>query len=437
MPSNRNMSKLIECFTLFWFCSSLLIIPSCTAADTVAANQTIRDGETIVSAGGNFELGFISPGSSKNRFLGIWYKKISTPTIIWIANRETPINTTSGLLRFDSMGNLVVLNGNASIIWRSNSSRSARNPVAQLLDTGNFVIRDESAENFFWQSFDYPGNTLMPGAKLGKDLVAGLERSVSSWKGDDDPSAGDYKFQLDISGYPQLFLWKNSTESFRFGPWNGVRFSGMPSFGPNPIYSNEFVLNEKEIYYEYKLIDSSASMRITMAPGGQAQRFTWINRTQDWQLYLTYQADDCDRYALCGPYGSCDVNLSPPCECLKGFEPKFGQAWENTDWSSGCVRKTQLSCGNGDVFVKYSEMKLPDTRDSWFNVSMNLEECKEMCLNNCNCTAYTNTDIRGSGSGCLLWFNDLIDIGKQKENPQEVYVRMPASELGNENFVYK
>ena len=29
----------------------------------------------------------------------------------------------------------------------------------------------------------------------------------------------------------------------------------------------------------------------------------------------------------------------------------------------------------GDGFVKYSGVKLPDTRNSWFNESMNLKEC--------------------------------------------------------------
>ena len=45
------------------------------ALDTITVNQNIRDGEAITSAGGSFELGFFSLGNSKNRYLGIWYKK--------------------------------------------------------------------------------------------------------------------------------------------------------------------------------------------------------------------------------------------------------------------------------------------------------------------------------------------------------------------------
>ena len=45
------------------------------ALDTITVNQNIRDGETITSAGGSFELGFFSLGNSQNRYLGIWYNK--------------------------------------------------------------------------------------------------------------------------------------------------------------------------------------------------------------------------------------------------------------------------------------------------------------------------------------------------------------------------
>lgn len=37
-------------------------------------------------------LALFSPGSTKNRYLGIWYKKISIKTVVWVANR---LNTGS------------------------------------------------------------------------------------------------------------------------------------------------------------------------------------------------------------------------------------------------------------------------------------------------------------------------------------------------------
>ena len=403
------------------------------AVDTLTVNQIITDGETITSAGGSFELGFFSPDSSKNRYVGIWYKKVATRTVVWVANRQIPLTDSSGILKVTDWGTLVILNGTNTTIWSSNSSRPAQNPNAQLLDSGNLVMKngnDSDSENFLWQSFDYPCNTLLPGMKFGRNRVTGLDRYLSSWKTTDDPSIGNFTYRLDPGGSPQLLVRNGSTVTFRSGPWNGLRFSGFPQLRPNSVYSYAFIFNDKETYYTFELVNSSVITRLVLSPEGYAQRFTWIDRTSDWILYSSAQTDDCDSYALCGVYGICEINRSPKCECMKGFEPKFQSNWDMADWSDGCVRSTPMVCQKSNGFLKYSGVKLPDTRNSWFNESMNLKECASLCLGNCSCTAYTNSDIRGGGSGCLLWFGDLIDIREYTENGQDFYIRMAKSELG-------
>lgn len=45
--------------------------------------------------------------------------------------------------------------------------------------------------------------------------------------------------------------------------------------------------------------------------------------------------------------------------------------------------------------------------------------------------AFANSDIRGAGNGCVLWFRDLIDIRSPNETGgQDLYIRMSAAELG-------
>lgn len=58
------------------------------------------------------------------------------------------------------------------------------------------------------------------------------------------------------TGYPQLFEREGGALHSRLGPWNGVGFRGFPIHNPNPVYSVEFVVNEKEIYYRYQLKSS-------------------------------------------------------------------------------------------------------------------------------------------------------------------------------------
>uniref|UniRef100_A0A6M2EUV0 Receptor-like serine/threonine-protein kinase n=1 Tax=Populus davidiana TaxID=266767 RepID=A0A6M2EUV0_9ROSI len=424
----------MDYFRELLFCSSLLliIIPS-TAVDSISTTQPFRDGDSIVSASGSFKLEFFSFVGSINRYLGISYNQISATTIVWVANRGTPLNDSSGVLRITSQGILILVDQSGSTIWSSNSSRSARNPIAQLLDSGNLVVKEEgdvNLENSLWQSFDYPGDTFLPEMKLGRNKATSLDRYISSSKSVDDPSRGNYTFRLDPAAYSELIMREGSSEKFRSGPWNGMRFSGTPQLKPNPIYTYRFVYDGDEEYYTYNLVNSSFLSRMVINQDGNIQRFTWIDRTQSWELYLSVKNDNCDRYALCGAYATCSINNSPVCGCLEGFSPNVSKDWDTMDWSSGCVRKTPLNCSE-DGFRKFSGVKLPETRKSWFNRTMSLDECRSTCLKNCSCTAYANLDISiNGGSGCLLWLGDLVDMRQINENGQDIYIRMAASELG-------
>ncbi|KAK1391464.1 G-type lectin S-receptor-like serine/threonine-protein kinase [Heracleum sosnowskyi] len=424
----------MEGTAIILLCSCLLsILMFNSAADTITANQTISDGQTIVSAGGWFEMGFFSPkGNPKKRYFGIWYKKISNGTVVWVANRETPIANTSGIIKVSSMGIVVSTNQSTNIqIWSSNYSRSVKNPVAQLLDTGNLVFWDENDQiDFVWQSFDHPTDTFLPGMKLGYDLVTGADRYILPWKSDDDPAPGNYTYRVDKKGFPQVILWKDTVPLVRNAPWVGSRYSNNSVREYNGIYGERFVISEKEVYNVFDvLIIESPITRLTLTPSGIPTRYIWNTENHDWTQYKIFQVSDCDFYGICGTNGVCNVDKSPRCECMEGFDPKIPEDWAKADWSHGCSRNVQLECGNGDGFVKYSGVKLPDTRWSWYNMSMSLVECEDKCLKDCNCTAYSNIDTSNGGSGCLLWFGGLIDMQGFSEDGQDLYVRMAASEL--------
>ncbi|XP_052206838.1 G-type lectin S-receptor-like serine/threonine-protein kinase At4g27290 [Diospyros lotus] len=320
---------------------------------------------------------------------------------------------------------------NLTSIWSSNTSRHVKNPIAQLLDSGNLVVKDandDNPENFLWQSFDYPTDTLLPGMKIGKNLATGRDWYLSSWKSSDDPGQGLFTYWLDIHGYPQFWGSNGSVFWYRSGPWNGLRFSGDPSLKKNSIYRFNFVVDKREIYYSYDLLNSSVISRFLIRENGLVQRWTWVDG-RGWVLYLSGPTDACDYYAVCGAYGRCNVNQSPICGCLERFVPRFPNEWAMGVASNGCVRRTPLDCASGDGFLEYTGVKLPDTQHSSFNESMNLKECYTVCLRNCSCMAYATLNITGEGSGCLLWFEDLIDIRQFTENGQIIYIRVASSEL--------
>ena len=92
----------------------LLFSRFCNTANTLTLSQSVCDGgtRTLVSKDGSFELGFFSPGSSRNRYVGIWYKNIPVRTVVWVANRNNPINDSSGFLMLDNTGNVVLVSNN-------------------------------------------------------------------------------------------------------------------------------------------------------------------------------------------------------------------------------------------------------------------------------------------------------------------------------------
>jgi hypothetical protein len=405
----------------------------CIAADTLYPGQSISGVQTLISSGQTFELGFFSSDNNKSRYLGIWYKK--TPDVlVWIANQKNPLTDVSGVFTISNNGTLILLDQRNDTIWYSNSSRAAQTPVAQLLDSGNLVLKDNltsSSEDYLWKSFDYPLNSWLPGMTIGKDTSNGLDRFLTCCRDSDIESPGDFTYKFDYKGLPQMFLKSGSKKIFRTGPWNGVRFSGidisvLKYF--SPILSNKELLG-------YKFVDRTKYYRAVLSHPGIVNLTELMAGSTKWAPWAKVPSDLCDHYGWCGANSVCrSFNYSiSTCKCLEGFTPKSPEEWKLLNYSSGCVRRTPLECQRKDEFMTLKHVKLPDLLEFWLNKSMSTKECKAECLKNCSCTAYANSDISGGGNGCLIWFGDLIDIkgfSKDNENPgQDIYIRLPASEL--------
>ncbi|KAH6775496.1 hypothetical protein C2S52_013057 [Perilla frutescens var. hirtella] len=408
----------------FLLICSVIIHTISGANDAINISWSIRDGETLVSSGGMFELGFFSPRNSTNRYVGIWYKNIPLiefETVVWVANREAPLITKSGILKVMEPGILALLNETDGLIWSTNASRTARgNPTAQLLNSGNLVVKDADDDrpenlNFLWQSFDYPSDTFLAGMSLGWNLETGREIYLSAWRSSADPEPSEFTAHLDHSGYPQIVIKRGESIQYRFGPWNGVRFSGVAGTRNNPTLT----MNKNEVKYKEENVDPTALTKTTLSPSGIGQRWTWNNQTSSWIIY-NMTMDNCDGYNLCGANGICNVGKSPNCACIDRFVPNR---------LDGCVRRRALNCG-GDVFVKYSGIKLPDSRNSSFiDERMPLADCEAECSRKCSCTAYTQLDIREAVSGCLFYHADLVDIRSLNQGGQDLYIRIASADL--------
>ncbi|XP_021668412.2 G-type lectin S-receptor-like serine/threonine-protein kinase At1g11410 isoform X5 [Hevea brasiliensis] len=414
--------------------SSLLVLHFAfsSSRDTITINQTLHDGDFLISRENNFALGFFSTGSSSFRYLGIWYHKVREQTVVWVANRDDPIYGSSGVLSIDLYGNLVLhgYHNQKAPVWTTNVSVEVTDYcVAQLLDTGNLILVRDKSKSTVWESFDHPTDTMLPGMKLGLNRRTGMGRFPVSWRSADDPGTGNFSLQINPKGSPQVFIYWGIKYIWRSIAW--------PLKSYADISNVSFVNNQNETYVVYSVSDASVILRVILDYSGLLKKLIWHEKDGKWNEFWSVPKSPCDPYGHCGTYGICDPEFLSrrfECDCLPGYEPKSPRDWHILkDASGGCVRKRLEStslCGHGEGFVKVANVKVPDTSAAvWVSTNMSPRDCEKNCRRNCSCSAYASIDIAGKETGCLTWYGKLMDTVQNREEGYDIYVRVDAVEL--------
>ncbi|XP_042467143.1 G-type lectin S-receptor-like serine/threonine-protein kinase At2g19130 [Zingiber officinale] len=440
-PSNASATSF---FLLFYTLSLFLLsfTSAATSTDTISAQHSLTGNHTITSGVGTFVLGFFAPpGSGGNYYIGIWYGQVSVLTPAWVANRVTPVtDPTMSELKISNDGNLVLLDQFKSIIWSTNVTAisSSNSTVAVILDNGNLQLRDGSNSSLvFWQSFDHPTDTWLPGAKLGFNKITKRSQHLTSWKNKVDPSPGIFTFEMDPTGsFQYLFLWNLSRIYWASGLWNGHEFSSVTETPSNYRDDMQVVNHTDEIYITYTEGASNLTSRLVLDyDSGQNQVLVWMEISKSWMLVWSRPRSKCTVYAVCGPFGSCsDFTITAFCNCVKGFRIKSQTDWDLGDRSQGCERKTGLQCSGlnndsadseKDGFFEMPNVRLPDNPNTLATVASR-EGCELACLSNCSCSAYSY-----NGSGCFVWHGGLLNLQEQynQSDAGTLYLRLAASEL--------
>ncbi|XP_065039384.1 G-type lectin S-receptor-like serine/threonine-protein kinase At2g19130 [Musa acuminata AAA Group] len=428
----RQMAQLLalclsEFFLLFTFSAHTGV-----ADDSLFRGQSLSGGQTMVSKGGKFELGFFAPGISSKYYIGIWYK-VSKKTVVWVANREKPVaSASSSELTLTEDGNLVLrLKDSKNQIWSSNSSSSlaSNSTVAVLLDDGNLVLKDNITSDTLWQSFDHPTNTWLPGAKLGFNKLTGQDWFLSSWRNPEDPSPGMFTQEMDPNGTGQLYLLRDRRHRYwASGIWTGEMFTAIPEMKLNHLFDFSHVSNVNVNEFSYRVLNTSETDNLMLDFTGEMKRQKWDDEAKEMLQFCSLPWDPCDVDGRCGPFGSCDNFTSPPCHCLQGFNPRSRNEWALGDYTGGCVRRTPLRCGERDGFLELPNTQLPASPVRMSTIG-GREECRIACLRNCSCTAYA------FHSNCSIWQGDLVNLkylgSSNGAESGAIYVRVDASELAD------
>jgi hypothetical protein len=395
----------------------------CAARDTLKYGERIEDNEeTLVSAGGKFELGFFTPSgsSSDKRYVGIWYTW-DKRTVVWVANRDDPLINGTGAFGFATDGNLTVWDTSSGKPYWSTvtgpyySCNPCTNRTVNLTDSGNLVLHDNSLGFDVWESFQHPTDTFLPGMSLGETI------NLTSWRDRDDPGSGNFTFMLDPTGNENtLVIYEGGMISWKIvkgGQFCIPNYMYFQALGLSPPSTSCLRMND---FDRYCAIDQ----RLLMHFSGKIEY--WEQRKNEtWSLEKAEPSNNCSVYNFCGKFGSCNPNNTLACKCLPGFMPNVPQKWHSGDFSDGCIRNSK-SCGDKDTFLSLKKMAIcgiPERK------SMLKKEiyCREECLRNCDCKSYLYDDEESS---CWIWTQDLVNLQEEYLDGYNLSVRVATSDIG-------
>ncbi|KAL5198730.1 hypothetical protein ABZP36_002242 [Zizania latifolia] len=429
----------------------LCVIDRVGAAATLSQGQSLRGNGVLVSANGAFKAGFFTPtgGDPGKVYFGVMYVNSTELTVAWVANRDAPVRAASAYsATVTGSGELQVREGKR-VVWRTGTSASSSrgNHTLTIGDDGNLKLTgsDGADTDAVWQSFEHPADTFIPGMSIALDRRNGaFNRTLfTSWRSTGDPAAGDFTLGLDPSA--QLYIWrsqggKNSTY-WRSGQWTGTNFVGIPW---RSLYVYGFKLTGDPLqsgqYMSYNFAPFNSSLfRFVLQPNGTETCYMLL-ATGNWETVWSQPAIPCHEYNRCGANAECAAGDGGQavCTCLKGFKPKSEAEYSSRNWTQGCVRSAPLTCSQrnisavaasttgDDVFAELQGVKLPDFA-VWGSTVGDASSCRQACLGNCSCGAYSY-----STSSCLMWGQELVDIyhfPRGDGYKYNLYVKVPPSVL--------
>ncbi|KAK7824320.1 g-type lectin s-receptor-like serine/threonine-protein kinase [Quercus suber] len=186
--------------------------------------------------------------------------------------------------------------------------------------------------------------------------------------------------------------------------------------------------------------------RLVMSFSGKIEY--WEQSTNGtWSLYDVNPSDNCSVYNFCGKFGSCNLNNNKlPCKCLPGFMPHVPQKWYSGDFSDGCTRNS-MSCG--DTFLNLKMMDIGGKPEQSNQVG-NETECKELCLNNCDCKSYRYgqdrmfyrsssmfyrsssmfyRNVQDPVMACSIWTQELVNLQEEYVYGYNLSIRVAISDI--------
>ncbi|KAF0917064.1 hypothetical protein E2562_016361 [Oryza meyeriana var. granulata] len=371
-PSSRGIMVPPLAFLLLLAGGGAFLAEAAASTDTIVPGKGLPGNQTLVSKDGRFELGFFTPGSGIHYFLGVRLRNMAeySPTF-WIGDRAAVIDLPS--VSLEVFGDKLYIKEDGVSRWWSSvagNGSSSGSAAAVLLDTGDLVVRDQgNPSRVLWRSFDYPGDSLLPGGRLGLDAATGTNVSLTF-----QAFSHNGSLRADASRRNGFVLTTD----------------GLDSRGAFPDWMVTSQDDGRSLVLNHP--DAPNSTEFLQFILGQVSLMRWSDSTAGWVARWTFPSDCKSGGFFCGDFGACTTD-GGGCNCADGFTPSYPDEWRLGYFVTGCSRSLPLSCeANGqtehdDSFaildklqgLPYNPQDEPVTTD---------EDCRAACLNKCYCIAY-------------------------------------------------
>ncbi|XVF39866.1 hypothetical protein PTKIN_Ptkin01aG0067100 [Pterospermum kingtungense] len=385
--------------------------------------------DVLTSPDGTFSAGFHPVGENAYCF-AIWFNRPSCSdncTLVWMANRDHPVNGRQSKLSLIETGNLVLTDAKHIIAWETNTVSLSPTQL-KLYDSGNLVLQDLQGVKI-WQSFDSPTDTLLPLQKFNKD-----SRLVSS-KSQMNYSPGFFNFYFDTDNVLCLLYdgpevssvyWPNPSvlrmEAGRTN-YNDTRTAVLDTLGN---FSSTDDLTFMSADYGSKIqrrlkLDFDGNIRLySLSEGGE----TWV---VSWQAF----PQPCLIHGSCGPNSICSFspNYGRTCSCIPGYKMK-----NHTDWSLGCEPEFDLSCNESEAgFLKLSHSEFYSYDYGLFS-NYTMEQCEKLCLQVCNCKGFQYGIKTDQSYGTYCYPKTQLWNGHREPSyVADFYLKLPKANLSSYN----
>lgn len=355
------------------FAISLFLLDYTRSEISLGSKLKASESDTWVSQYKTFAFGFTKTGTGDLFLLAIWYYNLpSSLTIVWSPNRDSPVTRTA-IVTLERSGNIALTDQN-KLIWSSNTT-DLDIDSAVMSDTGSFILYNNTgtARRIAWQSFDLPGDTLLPGQNLSASLELTSNRSQN----------GYYVLKM-LQQHTSLslaltFITFDARTNFSY--WSSPQISnatgnvvvvlddsgsfsityGESSSGTVYIHKNESVSNQDSIL-----------RRIRVETDGNLRLYEWNTSTAKWDIAWSAVSNPCEVAGICGN-GICkldSIGVSYNCSNLPDLNTEHCDKNMNMDtWA-----QTNYYFLGSSTIANYS------------NVTSALD-CPKYCQMDCDCVA--------------------------------------------------